>query len=111
MAEPRRLFLFERLRASSPKHAMVEKGEVNNQISDSGMILQKQFGNYRASEHRDRAEQVGSRSLSKSRSLGDTNTAAPWLRNTVNRSNSHTYTSATGSSSGVPVKPRRKKKH
>lgn len=110
VAEPRRLFLFERLRASSPNKT-TEKVYVKKPICDTGHKSAKQSGTYRVSDQQEWSETgASSRSLSKSKSLGDTNSAAPWVRHSVSRSNSHTYASSTGTSVGFPVKEKRKKK-
>lgn len=122
VTETRRLFLFERLRASPPllpatfttggteKLSNMKAHQNGDSIASSNNKVSSKttVGNHRGgSEYREWSD-AGNRSLSKSKSLGDTNSSAPWLRHSVSRSSSHSST--TGLSLGIPVKEKRKKK-
>jgi len=114
VTETRRLFLFERLRASSPPSTVGTSGSFapkdkvgkNKHNGPNGVTNHHKTGD---SEH---WSECASRTLSKSKSVGDANSSSgnsSWSRHhSVTRSNSHSST--TGMSAGIPVKEKRKKK-
>ncbi|CAL8107177.1 unnamed protein product [Orchesella dallaii] len=105
--ETRRLFLFERMRSSPPKSGATEKTHKKQSSGDSVKTNKNYSEKHRALDNREWSES-SNRTLSKSKSLGDTNSSAPWMRNSVSRSSSHSST--TGITLGIPVKEKRKKK-